>query len=85
MTLVYILIGFIGLAGAAIAKDDFANVKAPNFRKASGPVNQRLLNQTPLNPCYRILLWGPPLGPFFCPTKSNLPNPNFSEPARTKN
>ena len=31
MTLVYILIGFTGLAGAAIAKDDFANVKAPKF------------------------------------------------------
>jgi hypothetical protein len=32
MTLVYVLIGFAGLAGAAIAKDDFANVKAPKLR-----------------------------------------------------
>lgn len=32
MTLVYILIGFTGLAGAAIAKDDFANVKAPKLK-----------------------------------------------------
>ena len=32
MTLVYVLIGFIGLAGAAIAKDDFANVKAPKIK-----------------------------------------------------
>ena len=30
MTLVYIMIGFTGLAGAAIAKDDFAKFEAPN-------------------------------------------------------
>ena len=34
MTLVYILIGFSGLAGAAIAKDDFANVKAPKLKNS---------------------------------------------------
>lgn len=28
MTLVYVLIGFIGLAGAAIAKDDFVTLAA---------------------------------------------------------
>jgi hypothetical protein len=31
MTLVYILIGFIGLAGAAIAKDDFVKLEAPKL------------------------------------------------------
>jgi hypothetical protein len=31
MTLVYILIGFTGLAGAAIAKDDFVKVEAPSL------------------------------------------------------
>ena len=30
MTLVYILLGFAGITGAAIAKDDFANFEAPN-------------------------------------------------------
>ena len=30
MTLVYILIGFTGLAGAAIAKDDFGRLEAPH-------------------------------------------------------
>ena len=29
MTLVYILIGFTGLAGAAIAKDSFVKLEAP--------------------------------------------------------
>jgi hypothetical protein len=32
MTLVYLLIGFTGLAGAAIAKDDFAKLKAPEVK-----------------------------------------------------
>jgi hypothetical protein len=31
MTLVYILIGFTGLAGAAIAKDDFGKLEAPGM------------------------------------------------------
>jgi hypothetical protein len=31
MTLVYILIGFTGLAGAAIAKDDFVKLEAPRM------------------------------------------------------
>jgi hypothetical protein len=31
MTLVYILIGFTGLAGAAIAKDDFVKLEAPGM------------------------------------------------------
>ena len=30
MTLVYILLGFAGVTGAAIAKDDFARFEAPN-------------------------------------------------------
>jgi hypothetical protein len=38
MTLVYILIGFTGLAGAAIAKDDFANVKAPKLKASDKPL-----------------------------------------------
>ena len=40
MTLVYILIGFIGLAGAAIAKDDFANVNAPKLKISEKPLAQ---------------------------------------------
>ena len=39
MTLVYLLIGFTGLAGAAIAKDDFAKLKAPEV-KISNKKNQ---------------------------------------------
>ena len=31
MTLVYILIGFTGLEGAAIAKDDFVKLEAPRM------------------------------------------------------
>ena len=31
MTLVYLLLGFTGLAGAAIAKDDFVKLKAPEL------------------------------------------------------
>jgi hypothetical protein len=30
MTLVYVLLGFAGLTGAAIAKDDFSKMRAPN-------------------------------------------------------
>jgi len=40
MTLVYILIGFTGLAGAAIAKDDFANVKAPKLKASKKTLTQ---------------------------------------------
>lgn len=40
MTLVYILIGFFGLAGAAIAKDDFANVKAPKLKDSDKSLAQ---------------------------------------------
>ena len=32
MTLVYLLIGFAGLAGAAIAKDDFVKLEAPEVK-----------------------------------------------------
>ena len=31
MTLVYLMIGFTGLAGAAIAKDDFVKLEAPGM------------------------------------------------------
>ena len=31
MTLVYVMIGFTGLAGAAIAKDSFVKLEAPRF------------------------------------------------------
>lgn len=31
MTLVYLMIGFTGLAGAAIAKDDFVKLEAPRM------------------------------------------------------
>lgn len=31
MTLVYLMIGFTGLAGAAIAKDSFAKLEAPGL------------------------------------------------------
>ena len=40
MTLIYILIGFFGLAGAAIAKDDFANVKAPKLKDSDKSLAQ---------------------------------------------
>ena len=30
MTLVYLMIGFTGLTGAAIAKDDFGKLEAPH-------------------------------------------------------
>lgn len=35
MTLVYILLGFTGLTGAAIAKDEFAKLEAPNDKDSS--------------------------------------------------
>jgi len=40
MTLVYILIGFTGLAGAAIAKDDFANLKSPKLKTSEKTLAQ---------------------------------------------
>ena len=40
MTLVYILIGFAGLAGAAIAKDDFANIKAPKLKNSDATLTE---------------------------------------------
>ena len=35
MTLVYVLLGFAGLTGAAIAKDDFDKMRAPNKEVAN--------------------------------------------------
>jgi len=40
MTLVYVLIGFAGLAGAAIAKDDFANIKAPKLKNSDATLTE---------------------------------------------
>lgn len=37
MTLVYILLGFAGLAGAAIAKDDLANIERPKSKGSEKP------------------------------------------------
>jgi len=35
MTLVYVMIGFTGLAGAAIAKDSFVKLEAPRTEASS--------------------------------------------------
>ena len=35
MTLVYLMIGFTGLAGAAIAKDSFVKLEAPRTEASS--------------------------------------------------
>ncbi len=35
MTLVYLLLGFTGLTGAAIAKDEYAKLEAPNDKDFS--------------------------------------------------
>ena len=34
MTLVYLLIGFTGITGAAIAKDEFAKLEAPKDKSS---------------------------------------------------